>query len=49
MKIRLTNLLRLREAINPSELNLDLREKDSVRREYPRRRLYSSLTYSFEK
>jgi len=49
MKIRLTNLLRLREAINPLELNLGLKEKDPVKREYPQRRLHSSLSYIFEK
>jgi len=47
MKIRLTDLLRLREATNP--LDLGLKEKDPVQREYPQRRLYSSLSYSFEK
>jgi len=46
MKIRLTDLLRPREATNP--LDLGLKEKDFVKTEYPQRRLYSSLSYSFE-
>ncbi len=49
MKICLTNLLRLGEATNPLDSDLGLKEKNIVKRKYPQRRLYSSLSYSFEK